>query len=111
MNKAAAAAAGVIARQGAGGVGGGPCPAIWTGTEGAPRGQKPPVLRPGWPPPAACRWCWWDERRTTVTAAAILADNDTFGAKRKQKLDAVSAAVILESFLSWRRQHPGDNPA
>ena len=52
----------------------------------------------------------WDERRTTVTAAAILADNDTFGAKRKQKLDAVSAAVILESFLSWRRQHPGETP-
>ncbi len=24
----------------------------------------------------------WDERRTTVSAAAILADNDTFGAKR-----------------------------
>ena len=52
----------------------------------------------------------WDERRTTVTAAAILADNDTFGARRKQKLDAVSAAVILESFLSWRRQHPGETP-
>ena len=45
-----------------------------------------------------------------MTAAAILADNDTFGAKRKQKLDAVSAAVILESFLSWRRQHPGETP-
>lgn len=44
----------------------------------------------------------WDERRTTVSAAAILADNDTFGAKRKERLDSVSAAVILESFLNWR---------
>ena len=26
----------------------------------------------------------WDERRTTVSAAAILAGNDTFGQKRKE---------------------------
>ena len=51
----------------------------------------------------------WDERRTTVSAAAILAQNDTFGAKRKERLDSVSAAVILESFLNWRRQHPGED--
>ena len=38
----------------------------------------------------------WDERRTTVSAAAILADNDTFGAKRKERLDSVSAAVFGE---------------
>lgn len=49
----------------------------------------------------------WDERRTTVTAAAILAENDTFGQKRKARLDSVSAAVLLESFLDWRRAHPG----
>ena len=48
------------------------------------------------------------ERRTTVSAAAILADNDTFGQKRKEKLDSVSAAVILESFLNWRAHHPGE---
>ena len=50
----------------------------------------------------------WDERRTTVSAAAILADNDTFGQKRKEKLDSVSAAVILESFLNWRAHHPDE---
>ena len=48
----------------------------------------------------------WDERRTTVTAAAILAGNDTFGQKRKQRLDSVSAAVLLDGFLAWRRNHP-----
>lgn len=54
-----------------------------------------------------CPVVLWDERRTTVTAAALLAENDTFGARRKARLDAVSAAVLLESFLDWRRQHPG----
>ena len=43
-------------------------------------------------------------------AAAILADNDIFGAKRKERLDSVSAAVILESFLNWRTHHPGEEP-
>ena len=52
----------------------------------------------------------WDERRTTVSAAAILADNDTFGAKRKERLDSVSAAVILDSFLNWRAHHPDEEP-
>ncbi len=52
----------------------------------------------------------WDERRTTVSAAAILADNDTFGAKRKERLDSVSAAVILESFLNWRAHQPDEEP-
>ena len=48
----------------------------------------------------------WDERRTTVSAAAILSDNDVFGKKRKQILDSVSAAVILEGYMAWRRNHP-----
>ena len=52
---------------------------------------------------------FWDERRTTVTAAAILSENDTYGLKRKEKLDSVSAAVILESYLDWRRLHPGED--
>ncbi len=49
----------------------------------------------------------WDERRTTVSAAALLAENGSFGKKRKAKLDAVSAAVILETYLAWRKNHPG----
>ncbi len=51
----------------------------------------------------------WDERQTTVTAASILTQNETFGKKRKERLDAVSAAVLLENFLSWRRTHRGQN--
>lgn len=51
---------------------------------------------------------FWDERRTTVTAAAQLSEAGTFGKKRKDKLDSVSAAVILDSFLAWRKNHPDE---
>ncbi len=50
----------------------------------------------------------WDERRTTVTAAGILTENGTFGKKRKAVLDSVSAGVILEAYLAWRRHHPDE---
>ena len=45
-----------------------------------------------------------------MTAAALLAENETFGQKRRARLDSVSAAVLLESFLYWRRLHPGETP-
>lgn len=51
---------------------------------------------------------FWDERRTTVTAAAQLSEAGTFGKKRKEKLDSVSAAVILDSFMAWRKNHPDE---
>ena len=50
----------------------------------------------------------WDERQTTITAAGILSENGTFGKKRKAILDAVSASVILENYLAWRKNHPGE---
>ncbi len=50
----------------------------------------------------------WAERQTTITAAGILSENGTFGKKRKAILDAVSASVILENYLSWRKNHPGE---
>ncbi|MFI3170535.1 MAG: Holliday junction resolvase RuvX [Faecalibacterium sp.] len=50
----------------------------------------------------------WDERQTTITAASILSENGTFGQKRKACLDAVSASVILEAYLAWRKNHPGE---
>ena len=54
--------------------------------------------------------CLWDERSTTVTAAGILGENNVYGKKRKQVLDAVAAQVILESFLAWRKNHPEEQP-
>ena len=47
----------------------------------------------------------WDERSTTKSAQGLLSEAGTFGKKRKETLDAVAAAVILESFLMHRRNH------
>ena len=41
----------------------------------------------------------WDERRTTIDAERILTENRRFGKKRKAKLDAVAASLILEGYL------------
>lgn len=40
-----------------------------------------------------------DERLTTVMAHNILSDNNVRGAKRKQTVDAISAVMILQSYL------------
>lgn len=47
----------------------------------------------------------WDERRTTVDAHRILRANGKNGRKRKDVVDAVAAALILEGYLSWERGH------
>ena len=44
----------------------------------------------------------WDERSSTISAANILSNNNTFGKKRKEVLDAVAATVILESYMAFR---------
>lgn len=106
MNKVAAAVVETArARQAAGLVCG--LPKNMDGTEGK-RAEKSRRFAQRLADMAGMPVVMWDERRTTVSAAAILADNDTFGQKRKEKLDSVSAAVILESFLNWRAHHPGE---
>ena len=50
----------------------------------------------------------WDERQTTVSAAGYLNQTDTRGKKRKEVIDAVAAVIILDSYLQWRKNHPGD---
>ena len=35
-------------------------------------------------------------------------ESGTFGAKRKSILDSVSATVILDDYLAWRKEHPGE---
>ena len=44
----------------------------------------------------------------TCEAADILDEVGTFGAHRKAILDSVSATVILEDYLAWRKEHPGE---
>lgn len=106
MNKVAAAVVEAVrARSAAGLVCG--LPKNMDGTEGK-RAEKSRRFAQRLANMAGMPVVMWDERRTTVSAAAILADNDTFGQKRKDKLDSVSAAVILESFLNWRAHHPDE---
>ncbi|MDE5582259.1 MAG: Holliday junction resolvase RuvX [Ruminococcus sp.] len=47
----------------------------------------------------------WDERCTTVSAHNILNVTNTRGKKRKAVVDAVSAVIILESYLGYRRNN------
>ena len=46
----------------------------------------------------------WDERRTTVEAHNILSEHNYHGMKRKNTVDAVAASLILEGYLTFRRQ-------
>ena len=72
------------------------------GTEG-PRAEKSRtfagLLEAADAPPVTL----WDERRTTVSADAILKDVGKRGKKKKQVLDAVAASLILEGYLSSLR--------
>jgi putative Holliday junction resolvase len=45
----------------------------------------------------------WDERCTTVSAHTALNYTDTRGKKRKNVVDAVAAVIILEDYLSYRK--------
>ena len=41
----------------------------------------------------------WDERLTTVSATAVMNTANIRGKKRKNRLDSLSAALILENYL------------
>lgn len=45
----------------------------------------------------------WDERCTTVMAHTALNFTDTRGKKRKETIDAVAAVMILEGYLTYRK--------
>ena len=47
----------------------------------------------------------WDERCTTVSAHTALNYTDTRGKKRKEIVDAVAATIILEDFLTHRKNN------
>lgn len=47
----------------------------------------------------------WDERRTTVDAHRILSETGNRGKKRKEKVDAVSATLILEGYLMFKKRN------
>ncbi len=45
----------------------------------------------------------YDERCTTVIAHNLLKDNNLNSKKRKNKVDAVAAVMILESYLNFKK--------
>lgn len=45
----------------------------------------------------------WDERRTTVDAHRILFESGKNAKKRKKRVDAVAASLILEGYLDFCR--------
>ena len=45
----------------------------------------------------------WDERQTTMQATQYLNATNVRGKKRKDVIDEVAATIILESYLSFRR--------
>lgn len=47
----------------------------------------------------------WDERRTTVEAHAILHESGKRMKAHKKNVDAVAASLILEGYLTYRRNH------
>ncbi|MBR7132198.1 MAG: Holliday junction resolvase RuvX [Clostridia bacterium] len=49
----------------------------------------------------------WDERCTTLSAHTALNFTDTRGKKRKNVVDAVAAVIILEDYLSYKRNVNG----
>ena len=44
-----------------------------------------------------------DERGTTLTAHALLSSSEIYGKKRKKKVDAVAASIILQDYLDSQR--------
>ena len=49
----------------------------------------------------------WDERRTTIEAHAILHESGKRMKAHRKNVDAVAASLILEGYLTYRRNHPG----
>nr|WP_325259074.1 Holliday junction resolvase RuvX [uncultured Oscillibacter sp.] len=45
----------------------------------------------------------WDERRTTIDAHQILFNAGKNGKQRKKTVDAVAASLILEGYLSFKK--------
>ncbi len=55
--------------------------------------------------PADINVVLWDERATTVMAHNYLNETNTRGQKRKNVVDEVAATIILESYLSYRKNN------
>ena len=80
-------------------------PINMNGTEG-PRSEKCRLFADRLKELVSVDVVMWDERSSTVTAIGYMNDINKRGKKRKEVLDSAAAAVILEGFLAYRRNHP-----
>ncbi len=80
-------------------------PINMNGTEG-PRSEKCRLFADRLKELVSVEVVMWDERSSTVTAIGYMNDVNKRGKKRKEVLDSAAAAVILEGFLAYRRNHP-----
>ena len=59
-------------------------------------------------PKVAAEVCRIAQEQKAELIVVGLDEVGTFGAHRKAILDSVSATVILEDYLAWRKEHPGE---
>lgn len=79
-------------------------PLTFSGTEGAAVQRTRRFLDKLSPRlPATCRIVEWDERLTTVAADRALREGGMRGPERREKVDAVAAALILQGWLEAQR--------
>lgn len=77
-------------------------PKNMNGTQG-PRAEKSRALAQALQDRCGVPVILWDERRTTVDAHRILTENGARGKKRKKRVDAVAATLILQGYLDYKK--------
>ncbi|WP_298035526.1 Holliday junction resolvase RuvX [uncultured Dysosmobacter sp.] len=74
------------------------------GTRG-PRSEKAQAMKALLEEAASLPVVLWDERRTTIDAHQILFNSGKNAKKRKKVVDAVAASLILEGYLTYKKDH------
>ena len=74
------------------------------GTRG-PRSEKAQAMKTLLEETTSLPVVLWDERRTTIDAHQILMNSGKNAKKRKKVVDAVAASLILEGYLTYRKNH------
>lgn len=49
---------------------------------------------------------YFDERMTTMVAYRYLGATETFGKRRREAVDTLSAQIILQDYLAWEKNQP-----
>ncbi len=77
-------------------------PKNMNGTVG-PRGEKTKAFAEMLKERVSVEIILWDERLTTVSAHLLMNETNVRGKKRKESVDSISAAYLLQSYLDSKR--------